>query len=282
MKKYKRIYIEITNTCNLSCGFCPKTTRKPEFMSDELFADILKKIKNASEYLYFHVMGEPFMHPRLGYFLDLCGEYGYKVNLTTNATLIDKVYAILEKPALRQVNFSLHSSNEGKHEPDYMEKILECADALQRAGKLACLRLWNMKENEENPENSEIMQKITQRYKVRVDIEGRPVPVRGIKLDEKIYMNQANAFEWPDINREDIGDKCYCYGLREQIAILVDGTVVPCCLDSEGNMNLGNIKDSTLESIVNGVRAKAIYDGFSKKKAVEQLCKKCGYRTRFE
>jgi radical SAM protein with 4Fe4S-binding SPASM domain len=278
MKKYKRIYIEITNNCNLSCSFCPKTTRKKEYMPDELFSEILKKIKGASEYVYFHVMGEPLLHPRLGYFLDLCAEFGYRVNLTTNGTLIEKARFILEKPALRQVNFSLHSCGT----PLYMEKVFEFADAAQKVKKLVCLRLWNLKDNGPNQENAEIMEKISKKYGVRVDLDGGQTPVRGIKLAENVYMNQANEFEWPDMNRQDKGEAGYCYGLREQAAILVDGTVVPCCLDSEGVMNLGNIKELTLEQIVNGKRAKAIYDGFSCRRVVEELCKRCVFRRRFD
>lgn len=278
MKKYKRIYIEITNTCNLACDFCPKIKRKKEFMPEELFLEILKKIKGASEYIYFHVMGEPLLHPALGRYLDLAGEYGYKVNLTTNGTMIDKAHFILEKHALRQVSFSMHSSCGVR---GYMEKILEFADAAQKADKLVSLRLWNLKENATNPGNTESMEKITKKYGVRVELDGGQTPVRGIKLAVNVYMNQSNEFEWPDINREEIKDTGYCYGLREQVAILVDGTVVPCCLDSEGTINLGNIKDKTFVEIINGKRVKAIYDGFSKRIAVEELCRKCGFKERF-
>jgi radical SAM protein with 4Fe4S-binding SPASM domain len=279
MKKYKRIYIEITNNCNLSCVFCPEITRKKEYMDDDLFPEILKKIKGASEYLYFHVMGEPLLHPHLGYFLDLCGPYGYKVNLTTNGTLISKSRHILEKPALRQVNFSLHGSGGAG---GYLQAILNFADEAQKAKKLVSLRLWNLRDNKPNPGNTGIIEKIREKYNAPADMEEKSLRARGFKLDEYVFLNQADEFEWPDMNREEISDKGYCYGLRGQIAILVDGTVVPCCLDSEGVINLGNIKEKTLEEIINGSRAKAIYDGFSSRRAVEELCRKCKYKSRFE
>lgn len=278
MKKYKRIYIEITNICNLSCDFCPKTTRKKEFMGEELFAEILKKIKGASEYVYFHVMGEPLLHPQLGRFLDLCGEQKFKVNLTTNGTLIEKSDFILSKPGLRQVNFSLHSRGGAGS----MDVIFAFADKAAKAGKLISYRLWNLKDGKPNQENEKVFSGISEKYGVKVDLDGGSTPVRGIKLAENVFLNQADEFEWPVNGGGVARETGYCYGLREQTAILVDGTVAPCCLDSEGAINLGSIKDGTLESIVNGKRAKAMYDGFSRRVAVEELCKKCGYRERFD
>ena len=92
----------------------------------------------------------------------------------------------------------------------------------------------------------------------------------------------AEKFEWPDIQIDSLGEEVFCHGLRNQIGILVDGTVVPCCLDSEGNINLGNIFEKSLKDIVEDKRARDIYDGFSRRRAVEELCKKCGYATRFK
>lgn len=246
-------------------------------MSPELFRLALDNIKGMSEYLYFHVMGEPLLHPQLGLFLDMCGEYGYKVNLTTNGTMLEKAYGIIGKPALRQVNISLHSDH---NSDNYLEKIFDFIDKA-KAQTLICLRLWNLSEGSGNKENEEIINKIKAKYSPKVVVEDKPTHVRGIKIAENIFINQSTVFDWPDLTKADIGDNGFCYGLREQIAILVDGTVVPCCLDKDGDLNLGNIQTDSLENIINGSRAKAIYDGFSRKKVVEPLCKKCGYRTRF-
>jgi radical SAM protein with 4Fe4S-binding SPASM domain len=283
MKKFKRVYIEITNNCNLSCGFCPKTKRGHEFMNAGLFRHILENIKGVSEFVYFHVMGEPLMHPQLGDFLDMCGEYGYKVNLTTNGTLIGKSHHIIGKPALRQVNISLHSNNDpgNKYSGAYLDGIFDFVDA-SKDKTLICLRLWNLSDAKSNEENMAVIDKISAKYAPDAVIGDKPTHVRGIQIAKNIFINQSRVFEWPDLSREDAGEDGFCYGLREQIGILVDGTVVPCCLDKDGDLNLGNIRTDSLENIINSPRARAIYDGFSGKKAVEPLCKKCGYRTRFK
>ena len=59
--------------------------------------------------------------------------------------------------------------------------------------------------------------------------------------------------------------------------MLVDGTVVPCCLDSAGVLDLGNLFQQNLDEVLASPRARAIYDGFTRHKAVEPLCRRCGY-----
>jgi MoaA/NifB/PqqE/SkfB family radical SAM enzyme len=282
MKKYKKIYLEITNSCNLNCAFCPKTERAPQFMDEKDFRLILDRIKGRFEYLNFHVMGEPLLHPKLGLFLDICEAYGYKVNITTNGTLIDRTEFLLDKPALRMLSFSLHSC-EGTAYENYLKKVFDFTDKALAAGKMQiCFRLWNLKENENNTGNNMIIEKIVEKYAPNLKIDDKATHVRSIKVAERLFLNKALEFEWPDLDREEIGSKGFCYGLREQIGILVDATVVPCCLDKDGVLKLGNLKDDQLDNIIKGKRARAIYDGFSSKKTVEELCKKCGYRTRFD
>ena len=286
LKKFKKIYIEITNTCNLSCHFCPKTGRKSEFMETELFKMILNKVKGHSEYLYFHVMGEPLLHSKLGLFLDLCQQEGFKVNITSNGTLIEKQGdLLLSKPSLRQINFSLHSFDANDYEVPmhtYINNILSFVKKSRQQRKpLISLRLWNYDDTGSNPRNRAILEQIQKELDIEAILNETLIQGRGVKLAENVYLNYAKKFDWPDMNREDISTEGYCHGLRDQVAVLVDGTVVPCCLDGEGNIALGNIIEQDLSSIVEGERAINLYEGFSRREAVEDLCKKCGYRTRF-
>lgn len=162
MKKFKKLYIEITNVCNLACRFCPQTIRQPEFMKLETFSKILDQIKPYTDYIYFHVKGEPLLHLEIDSFLDLSYEKGFKVNITTNGTLLNKAKdKILMKPALRQINFSLHSfdGNEGLHNKDeYINNILSFVkEAIDKTNILVSLRLWNLdKDNETNIQRKEI------------------------------------------------------------------------------------------------------------------------------
>ncbi len=286
MKKYKKVYIEITNICNLSCDFCPKTNRPKQFMGKSLFEEILHKLKGYCEYLFFHVMGEPLLHPDLDNFLDLCLKYNYKVNITTNGTLIEKVSdTIIPKPALRQINFSLHSFDANTHNitmDSYLDKIFKfIKTALSQRDLLISLRLWNLSQNGYNEKNIHVLQRIEKEFELNYPLEQKLTPCNGLKLSDNVFLNQATKFDWPDLNLESSGSNAFCYGLRDQLAILVDGSVVPCCLDREGIINLGNIKEQSLEDIINSQRATQLYEGFSRRHAVEELCRRCGYRSRF-
>ncbi|MEK6263282.1 MAG: SPASM domain-containing protein, partial [Clostridium sp.] len=283
-------YIEITNVCNLSCSFCPETLRSPEFMSIETFEKILDQIKPHTDYIYFHVKGEPLLHPKLGDFLDLSYKKGFKVNITTNGTLIKEVqYNIMFKPSLRQINFSLHSfdGNEGVSDKnEYVNNIISFVkEAINATDTLFSLRLWNLDMdnsiNHKDKKNCDLLSVIENAFKLPYKIEEEIHPGRGIKISDKVYLNQDHEFQWPDLKVEEDNNPSFCYGLRNQVAILVDGTVVPCCLDGEGVINLGNIHKTHFSDIVNNKRANNIYNGFSRREAVEELCRKCGYRKKF-
>ena len=265
MKRFKKVYIEITNVCNLSCNFCPKTGRKYEFSDEERFKEIIGKVKPYTDYVYFHLMGEPLLNKNLSRFLDICYENGLKVNI------------------------SLHSFEANKVTKELEEYVSEVIDFINEAKEniICSIRLWNM-DNEilnlkgKNTLNDDILKMLQEGLNSEIDIKESLSNKPGIKVSKNVYINSAEKFEWPNINRNIISESAFCYGLRDQIGILVDGTVVPCCLDSEGNIPLGNIFESSLEDILNSKRAKDLYEGFSNRKAVEELCKRCGYVTRYK
>lgn len=287
MKRFKKFYIEITNVCNLSCDFCPQTKRKPEYMKVELFSKILGQIKSYTDHVYFHVKGEPLLHPEIDKFLDVSYEKGFKVNITTNGTLIEKIKEkIINKAGLRQVNFSLHSfdaNDKYNNKHQYINDILSFVkDAREKTDIIIALRLWNLeRDNLENQKNPEILEIIEKEFNLPYKIAEKVNQERGIKIANKIYLNQDYIFKWPDLKGKEDDRNGFCYGLRNQVAILVDGTVVPCCLDGEGVINLGNIHNKDFSEILESERVKNIFHGFSKRQAVEELCRKCMFRKRF-
>ncbi|MBK1809616.1 radical SAM protein [Clostridium sp. YIM B02505] len=291
MKRFKKIYIEITNVCNLSCEFCPQTKRKAETITVDKFSEVLDKIKGHGDHIYLHVKGEPLLHPQLEQLLDVSYEKDFKVNITTNGTLINKVSEkIINKPSLRQINFSLHSFDGNETSNDkysYVTDILSFTkEAIDKSNITVSLRLWNLTEdntiNLKNKRNNYILEMIEDFFSLDYKIEEKVIPARGIKIKERVYLNQGSEFKWPDTKLEGEDDFGFCHGLRNQIAILVDGTVVPCCLDGEGVMNLGNIyAANSLNDIVEGERALNIFNGFSNRQVKEELCRKCDYRRRF-
>lgn len=289
MKRFKKVYIEITNICNLSCDFCPKTSRDLKRNTKEDFYHILQAVKPYTDHIYLHLMGEPTTHPHLREYLEMSYEAGLKVNLTTNGTLIHKVQdELIGAKALRQINISLHSfevNDPNIKIEDYICGITNFVNEATQKSQIICsLRLWNMDSDElkaKNSLNAYIMQMLEEQLNLDVVISEALQEKNGIKLRPNVYLNMAEKFEWPDKEKEDSEEEVFCYGLRDQIGIHVDGTVVPCCLDSEGHIALGNIFETHLKEIIDSPRAKRLYDGFSNRRAVEPLCQRCGYAIKY-
>lgn len=276
----KRVYIEITNICNLRCSFCPGTERKGRMMSPEEFRTLAEKLRGRVTYLYLHVMGEPLLHPQLGELLADAAERGFRVCLTTNGTLLaDAAETLLSAPALHKVSVSLHSAEgNGMGElTGYLDSVWSFAVRAAGAGIICALRLWNIGGAEAR--NGEILSFLARRLGAwPLDL---PQPRQGSwRLGERLYLEQAEKFDWPDLDAPETGTR-FCLGLREQAAVLCDGTVVPCCLDHEGDVPLGNLLEQSLEEILAGSRARALVRGFSEGKPAEALCRRCGFATRF-
>lgn len=277
MKRFNKIYLEISNVCNLSCSFCPGTKREKHIMSEEEFSVLLPKLQPYSDYLYFHLMGEPLLHPDLAHFLELAGAAGFKVILTTNGTLLKKQQdTLLNAPGLHKVNISLHAFEANDLTVPFSEYLSDCFAFGQAAQgkKLIVYRLWNGGGAEQL--NTQILDTMRQ-YFPEPWIQER----RGIRIGSRVFLEYGDKFDWPDLTAEDGGDQVFCYGLRDQLGVLCDGTVVPCCLDHEGDLKLGNLFKDELSSILESPRAQAIYQGFRNRTAAEELCRKCGYARRF-
>ncbi len=277
MKRFAKIYLEISNLCNLQCRFCPGTRRAKRAMTAEEFALLLPKLQPWTDYLYFHIMGEPLLHPQLSVFLDIAGKAGFRVILTTNGTLLpQRQEMLLASPGLHKINISLHAFEANDLALPFSEYLAGCLAFGQAAEgkKLVSFRLWN--NGGEDEQNSSILAALHAAFPAEWVQERR-----GIRIGNRVYLEHGDKFDWPDLTAPEGGDRVFCYGLRDQIGVLCDGTVVPCCLDHEGDIPLGNLFRQDLEAILESPRAAAMYEGFCNGKAAEELCRKCGYARRF-
>jgi len=273
---YNKLYVEITNICNMNCSFCHGHSRAPRQMSKQEFSIILDKLKDQTKYIYYHLMGEPFTHPLLFEFVKMANERGYKSIITTNGTLLIKRQDEVLTSNVHKINVSLHSFEKEVNDDyiDYVTKLATFAQKAAEKGIIIVFRLWNKGYDDEK--NDIIYELLKQ------NISGEWAQnTRGIRIRDKIHIEYGERFEWPDIKAQTKGEKFFCYALKDHFGILVDGTVVPCCLDSDGNINLGNVFTQDLNTILNSKRAIDIVDNFKCGKASEDLCKRCGYAQRF-
>lgn len=267
-----RCYLEITNICNLDCLFCPKTERAKRRLTLEEFDALTERLKGKVKFLYFHLMGEPFLHPLLPEFVAMARKKGFVPVLTTNGTLLAKAQKVIDaQPHKIQISLHSHEGNGKEHPEEYIKEVMAFAQEAASKGVLVVMRLWNEGGHDRN---NELLLDLIARQ------QPRPWTLRadGWKLATNLYIEFDRMFEWPDAEHEEYEEQdIFCYALRNQIGVLVDGSVVPCCLDHGGDIVLGNLFSQPLEEILESPRAKALYDGFSRHEAVEPLCRRCGY-----
>lgn len=262
VKKYKKVYLEITNRCNLSCDFCIKNKRVVKDLSFDEFIFILDRLKSLTDYLYFHVLGEPLMHPFINEFIDYAS-LNFGVNITTNGYLINK---IKNNKNIRQVNISLHSYDKKYNVSleEYLSNIFDAIEVLLSNDTYVSLRLWT-----KNKYSDYIIKMLNEKYNCNIDDSN------SYKIKEGLFMNKSEEFIWPDLDNDYYSEVGSCYGLLEHFGILSDGTVIPCCLDSKGIINLGNIYLDDLNQILSSKRCEKMREGFRNNKKIEELCRHC-------
>ena len=273
---YSRAYVEITNICNMNCSFCHGHSRAPRQMTEAEYGRVLEQLAGKTRYIYHHLMGEPLVHPLLPRFIQMAHQAGFRPMITTNGTLLEHLGETILIPGLHKVNISLHSF-EGDRRDEHERYLQPVADFVQKAGQagtIISLRLWNNGCDEGR--NQTMLNYFKERF---------PEPwtenTRGYRIRDGVFLEWGDRFAWPDQNAEDGGDQVFCHGLKDHFGILCDGTVVPCCLDSDGVISLGNVFREELTDILGSPRAQAIAEGFRRRKAVEDLCRRCGYARKF-
>lgn len=280
MNKFKKIYVEITNKCNLKCSFCSLDQNAKREMSLEEFELVLKKINNYTDYIYLHVKGEPLLHPNFRQILEICKKYHKQVNITTNGKILkNRLMDIIETNVVRQINISMQSLTN----TSYLNDILRCSKyILDNSNIQLVFRFWALEDNKFTDLQIKVINSIIDFYNLNNTILEEILNNKNTKLLNNLYLNKDELFEWPNIKNNYYNELGHCYGLKSHIAILVDGTVVPCCLDSKGTIKLGNIFENSLEEILNNDISKNIIKSFQDNKAYASLCKHCSFKEKLK
>lgn len=288
MTQFNRVHIEITNICGLACSFCPPKINPSKTMSLDFFKKTLHELTPYTKTLAFHVMGDPLLLSNLHEYLDIAQKHNFEVELTTSGYYLSlhKAETLFHK-AVRQLNISLNSFNKNSLNisfEDYIGHVLDvCSQKINNFPKpFINLRLWNLDDAcSEEPYNKLIFEKLNSFFDTAIDTDMiYKEKLKSLRLASKVLLNFDSYFEWPSLSSSH-NSHAPCYGLSSHIGILANGTVVPCCLDGDGVINLGNLHEESLENILSSKRATDMIDGFKEHLAVEELCKKCSFKDRF-
>lgn len=277
--RFKKIYVEITNVCNFACSFCFKSKREKKFVSPEDFSAILFSIKPYTKYIYLHVLGEPLLHPDFERLVAMAHEMGFHINLTTNGSLLAKRMDYLLTAPIRQFNISLHDAEENiapERREAYLQTVFDFAKRKSEESYIS-MRLWNGGVDSATAFNEFCLESINRSFGTNITLES--MTESNIKLQPHVFLANAARFSWPGEASLDVSRR-YCYGMDTHVSVLVDGTVVPCCLDADASMRLGNIFEQDFGEIINSDRARRILEGFRRNEAVEESCRNCGFVAR--
>lgn len=276
MSNHRKVYLEITNCCNLHCAFCPGTERKPHTLTEEEFTTLARRLGDWPEYLYYHLMGEPTAHPLLPRFMEIARNLGFKSVITTNGTLLGRTGDAIIAARPHKISISLHAFEANPPGMSFEEYIDDCQSFSKKAadaGIIIALRLWNLDGKASgalHEKNDQILEMLHRAF------PGEWTKTRsGHRLRSRVFLEWGEKFDWPDPAGEILSDSGFCHGLRNQIGVLCDGTVVPCCLDRNGDLALGNLYETPLAEILSSPLATAIYDGFTDHRCAADLCRRC-------
>lgn len=282
---FKRIYLEISNICNVQCSFCPVVEKDKKLMDPAEFEAILKQVAPLTEIVCLHLMGEPLAHPKFLQILEICEQYNTQIDLTTNGILIKKYKdQLINSKCIRQVNFSLQAFKDNFPTRDIEPYLLPIFEFVQAAHEVkpelyTNLRLWNQESND--ADNEDIYTKIEAYFNIEINRNLELGLIKSKRIWNRLYLHFDSRFEWPSFLLPHQGTQGRCHGAVNHIGIHADGSVVPCCLDKNAVINLGNVKEQTLQDILNSERFTKMRDGFLNGVLVEDFCQHCTFINRF-
>ncbi len=260
--RFKRIYVELSNICNLKCSFCSMDKRKKRTLSIEEFEYILSSIKKYTNLIYLHVKGEPLLYKNIDKVFELCKINNINIKITTNGIYLNKYIDLINKyENIKQINISLMCENK---ENDYLNRIFETCNKIKTT---IVYRVWIS-----NEESNNVINEILKHYNIRSD-------EKNIKLNDHIYLDKDIEFTWPNESTNEYKEGI-CYGSRTHIAVLSNGEVVPCCLDSEGLLSFGNIFEESLDNILKKDKFIEFNNNMKKGIMLTEICKKCNFKQR--
>ena len=272
---FKRVYLESTNSCNLNCAFC-EAVKKHDFMDINDIKSRLDEIKEVTNYVYLHVLGEPLLHPFFDEILSYTDKLGLNVQLVTNGTLLYKYPNLLDHKSLRKCSISIHSIDNLNISDDYFKTIDRLIDIVKDKEKQFLeLRFYDEEHLAHN--SKRYYEELKKRYPLE-----NTTKKQSYRIAKNVYIYTQVLFHWPDINDPIINDKGKCHGAIDMLGILANGDVIICCLDAAGHTKVGNLKKDSLKEILNSNPYLNIRNEMLKQHLVCDLCQRCTYRLRFD
>jgi pyruvate-formate lyase-activating enzyme len=269
------IRIETTNACNLRCRMCPQSDKKPGvargLMKVDLYRNIVDQIaafpENHNALFYLHICGEPLLHKQSVEFIRYAADLGFKPILTTNATLLTtELTAKLLASGLSRIEFSFEGVTPEIFETTRLgakydvvhRNIMDFLEQNRAAGK---------------PVHTEL---------VVVDlphVEARLLRDYCEKMRAHFdTVNLSGYFDWlgrVETVKYERSHYRGCAATDTDLNVLWDGRVVPCCMDVDGAMVIGDFTKQCYLEILADLRRHALRERLQCGQLKGLLCSQC-------
>lgn len=270
-RRFKKAYVEISDICGLSCSFCPSIKGKRGAMDLDLFEKICFELAGKCDRIALHLLGDPLKNPLLLQYLSIASRFNHQIEIVTSGFYLEKwdLKRLLSDPIVQfNLSLSAYTDPNNPKKETYLQKCLDLARLHQELQTSCFLNLRMHKSRLDHDLASEICKAFDIPYEFDKN---------RIRLGKYLFLTLSKDFSWIDPLSKAFNQQKICYGLISQIGFLSDGRVVPCCIDCEGRIELGDIKMQSLNEILSSSLARNIYDGFQKGIAYHLQCQICTY-----
>lgn len=301
------VLIELTSHCNFSCSFCPieKVSRDKTMMPKALWEKILQELadKKMAHTIFLHVLGEPLIHKDILDAVRFANNRDLSVSLYTNGALLDQkrsaqILDVLKKGrvvlSLQEITSeSFHARCRGTISwQQYINRLLTFVQLNETRKNSIPIQIhcmldmqglgWNLPQI--RSEQKKIQAVYNQWQKALGIQNGKKInifnPTAVYPLNENASFFVKHAGNWDNklladnlqVVESEVG---HCALMTDTFAVLSDGTCTYCCNDYEGELNLGNAFERSLEDIFYGPKAVAIRQAEKQGKFIAQRCKIC-------
>lgn len=257
-----RVHVDVSGLCNERCVHCflPDSFKRGA-MSKELFNRIIEQC-NACNVLNITISGgEPMLNPNLPYFIEVCRDNNFSINVLSNLTLLtDEYVRLFESTPLLSIQTSLYSMNPEIHDSitqhnGSFKKTKKAIEILHKHNIPMQINCPIMKQNMDSYQSvlswaRSLNVEASSDYMLFGSIDGSNKNIQcrlSIPEVESIIHQQGTdvKLENRSENAGDIG--IICPVCTNSLCISHYGDVYPC--EGLQSIHLGNIKEDSLANI---------------------------------
>ncbi|OGP52156.1 MAG: hypothetical protein A2Y79_12760 [Deltaproteobacteria bacterium RBG_13_43_22] len=273
-----RIWIELTDHCNLKCPLCPNQNipkEKKGFISTALFKEIVDQIKGEVHDLYLFHRGEPLLHPQLIELIHYAQSRGLPCRIHTNGTMLsDSLSKQILTSGLEVLSFSFDDSEAAHYEKNRfpakfeqtlgnIKHFLQLKKEGQYRKPVTVLQTMGIKNKHSTPAWKQFISSL-----------------KSLELNRVVFRrphNWGGAISFPSESLLEPNRPLFaCTFPWYALVVYWDGTVGPCPQDFFARMIVGDLQKNTIVEIWNNPEMQGLREKIRNREYhLLEICRQC-------